>query len=199
MRKIAEVFSYESKVVLIFSLIAVLVWVMSLFSKDVLANFMTGPDLLPISFFKLFKMFSHVFGHSNFSHLFSNLLLIILLGGIIEKKYGSEKLVTMILLTSLMIGLTNALIPFFSGYILGASGIVFMFIGLTPSLLDRNDGKIPIEYLLVALMFGGREVYSAFNNDNISQLAHLVGIGCGVLFGFLFSRLSSQKRNISAF
>jgi membrane associated rhomboid family serine protease len=124
-------------------------------------------------------------------HLYSNLLLIILLGGALEKKYGHAKMLFMILITAFVTGIANAAIPFFSGYILGASGIAFMFIALTPSLLDKDDGKIPIEYLLVVLLFGGREIYAAFHEDQISQLAHLIGGACGLLFGLLYSKLDS--------
>jgi hypothetical protein len=56
-----------------------------------------------------------------------------------------------------------------------------------PSLSDNDNGKIPIEYVLVILLFGGREIYTAFNQDQISQLAHLTGGACGVIFGLVYS------------
>ena len=110
-----------------------------------------------------------------------------------ERKYGHLDMLIMILVTAVAIGVVNAIVPFFSANLLGASGIAFMFIALTPSLADKEDGKIPIEYLLVILMFGYKEVHGAFQNDNIAQFAHLIGGACGVAFGFLLLKMGKEQ------
>lgn len=193
-----EYFSYESKVVLIFSLLAFCVWFVNLFFKGFTTNYFVARPDFSFSFLGCFRLFSHVLGHANFEHLYSNLLLIILLGGGLEKKHGHLDMLLMILATALAIGIINAAVPFFSANILGASGIAFMFIALTPSLADKEDGKIPIEYLLVILMFGYKEIKGAFQEDQIAQFAHLIGGACGVFFGSLLLKLNKKKeRGIS--
>lgn len=194
-KNIFSYFSFESKVVLIFSLLAFCVWFTNLFFKDFITTYFVARPNLSFSFLGIFRLFSHVLGHADFEHLYSNLLLIILLGAGLEKKYGHGDILLMILVTALAIGIINAVVPFFSANLLGASGIAFMFIALTPSLADKEDGKIPVEYILVILMFGYKEIMGAFKEDQIAQFAHLIGGACGVLFGFLLLKLNRKEEN----
>ena len=73
-----------------------------------------------------FQLFSHAVGHANWEHYLSNFSFILLLGPLIEEKYGSRKLFMLIAVTSLITGVLFVL--FFDGRLLGASGIVFMLI-----------------------------------------------------------------------
>jgi len=188
--------SFNSKIILMFSLLAFCVWFIDLFIKGFTTKyFVTTPDISLTSFWSCFKLISHVLGHANFDHLYSNLLLIILLGAGLERVYGHGSMLFMIIITALIIGIVNAVIPFFSGNLLGASGVAFMFIALTPFLADKEDGKIPIECILVILLFGYKEISAAFQKDNIAQFAHLTGGACGLFFGFLFSKFGKKDLN----
>jgi len=40
----------------------------------------------------LFRLFGHVLGHANWEHYMNNFLLILLLGPMLEEKYGSREL-----------------------------------------------------------------------------------------------------------
>ena len=71
-------------------------------------------------------IFSYVIGHANIQHLLGNLTFILLLGPILEEKYGSRNLLIMMGLTALITGVLN--LALFDTGVLGASGIVFMFI-----------------------------------------------------------------------
>jgi membrane associated rhomboid family serine protease len=130
----------------------------------------------------IFRLFSHIFGHGNLDHLLGNLTFVLLLGPIVEEKYGSRKTALMILVTALITGSLN--ITLFSTGLMGASGIVFMLI-LLVSFTNTNEGEIPITFVLVALLFIGKEVIQSLNEDNISQFAHIIGGACGSMFGFL--------------
>ena len=134
-----------------------------------------------------FRFFGHVLGHSGLSHYMNNMLLMLLAGPPLEEKYGSRRLLGCIALTALATGLIEFI--FFPGYaLLGASGVVFMMIILS-SFTDTQRGSIPMTLLLVAALYLGGEIVSGLGgNDNISQLAHIVGGICGILFGFVFSR-----------
>ena len=72
------------------------------------------------------RLFTHIFGHKDITHFVNNFTTIILLGPMLEEKYGSKELARMILVTALIGGLVNVL--FTSTGVLGASGIVFLFI-----------------------------------------------------------------------
>ena len=91
----------------------------------------------------------------------------------------------MIAATALITGLINVL--FFSTGLLGASGIVFMLI-LLVSFTNVTDGKIPLTFILVALLFVGKEVIQSMQADHVSQAAHIIGGLCGSFFGFILGK-----------
>jgi rhomboid protease GluP len=133
-----------------------------------------------------FRFFSHILGHANWEHFYSNFLLILLLGPILEEKYGSQKLLQMILFTAFITGLINTL--FFNTAILGASGIVFMVI-LLSSYANAQAGKIPLTLIIVVVIFLGKEIVTGLTvADNISQLTHIFGGLCGGIFGFMITK-----------
>jgi membrane associated rhomboid family serine protease len=133
----------------------------------------------------IFTLVGHCLGHMSMEHLLSNLTFILLLGPIIEEKYGSQRLLIMILLTSLVTGLLNIL--FFKMGLMGASGIVFMMI-LLVSFTNVKAGQIPITFILVALLFVGKEILKSTETNNIAESAHIIGGMCGAFFGFKWAR-----------
>ena len=138
------------------------------------------------------RAFGHVLGHINWEHYVNNMMLFLLLGPILEEKYGSMSLLIMILITAVITAIVNAL--FFPGvHLLGASGIVFMFI-LLSSVVAVEKGEIPISFIVIVVLYLGREFYSATTGwNNISELAHIIGGVAGSIFGFL-SLGSKSKR-----
>jgi len=174
---------YNAPVVLTFSLLAILVHIVTLFviPNFTVHYFLVKPTMNPFNVLDYFRLVSHVLGHSNWTHLFSNLIFILLLGPILEEKYGSRKILFMIFITALSTGLINVLLM--PTGLLGASGIAFMFIVLA-SIVGRKNHSIPLTFLLVAVIFLGMEVIRAFQVNNISQTAHIVGGICGAAFGF---------------
>jgi membrane associated rhomboid family serine protease len=109
-------------------------------------------------------------------------MLILLLGPILEERHGSAQLLIMILLTALITGLAN--LAFSNGFLLGASGIVFMMI-LLASMANVRGGEIPLTFIAVAVLYMGGEIIHAFRSDNVSQMAHLVGGAAGATFGYV--------------
>jgi membrane associated rhomboid family serine protease len=126
-------------------------------------------------------LFSHVAGHDNWTHLVSNFAVILLIGPILEEHYGSRGLLIMILVTALVTGILNAL--FFRTGLMGASGVVFMMI-LLASFTNFTAGEIPLTFVLVLVLYLGREIIDSFDSNNISEFAHIVGGFIGSLFGF---------------
>ena len=129
----------------------------------------------------------HVFGHTDFSHLMNNMLYVLILGPMLEEKYGTANMIIVMLATALVTGLLNLLL--FPGVrLLGASGIVFAMI-LLSSITVTQDGTIPVTFILVALLYLGQQVYQAvFVRDNISQMGHIVGGIVGSVLGFVMNK-----------
>jgi membrane associated rhomboid family serine protease len=145
--------------------------------------FAVGPkgSFSPASLRCWFTLFTHVIGHADWNHLLSNFSLILLIGPILEANYGSRALLLMITCTALITGVLNTLL--FSSYLMGASGVVFMMI-LLASFTNFSEGEIPLTFILILILYIGREVFNSFRQDNISEFAHIVGGLCGSLFGF---------------
>lgn len=133
------------------------------------------------------RFFSHAIGHSGWSHFLGNSLYILLLGPMLEEKYRAKLIVVTMLLTAFITGLINFI--FFPGVMLcGASGIVFSFIVLA-SFTGFREREIPITFLLVAGIYIGQQIYEGVaRNDNISNMAHIVGGLVGAVVGFLTNR-----------
>lgn len=129
------------------------------------------------------RLVSHGIGHADLGHLVGNFSLILLVGPFLEHRFGWKNLLTMMLITLFITGVLNVL--FFSNGLLGASGIVFMFI-LLGSFTGAKKGEIPITFILVALLYLVGEILSLFGpQDGISQVAHILGGLAGSVFGFL--------------
>lgn len=132
------------------------------------------------------RLFGHVLGHASLEHYANNMMLILLLGPILEEKYGSKRLFFMMAVTAFVTGIINVL--FFENGLLGASGIVFMLIILS-SMVSLKAGKIPLTLIIVVIVFLGQEMVAGLTvQDNISQLTHIIGGICGGAFGALICK-----------
>lgn len=148
----------------------------SLFSVPGRGGFDTAsiPDYL--------RLFLHIFGHADINHFLSNFSFILLLGPILESSYGTGGLTIMTVITALVTGVLNILL--FKTGLMGASGIVFMMI-LLASFTNFNRGEIPLTFVLIMVLYLGREVFNAFSSNTISEFGHIIGGLCGSIFGYL--------------
>lgn len=138
------------------------------------------------------RFFTHVLGHAGWSHYIGNMMYILLLGPMLEEKYGSAKILEVILTTALVTALVNYFL--FPGIALcGASGVVFAFILLT-SFTGFNEGEIPLTVILVAVIFIGQQVYEGiFLQDNVSNLSHIIGGIVGAVIGYQLNKRSKKR------
>lgn len=156
-----------------------------LFGAHLISHYFTVPPRSQFNFSspaEYLLLLSFVLGHAGWAHLIGNFSFILLLGPILEEKYGSLSLLFMILVTAFVTGLINVL--FLNTGLLGASGIAFMMI-LLISFTNIRSGEIPITFILIILIYVVQQVISAFKPDNISEMAHLIGGVFGSLFGFV--------------
>ena len=150
--------SFNSPVVLIFSLICLI---------SLGLGVLTGGRTTTL-FFSVYRsslsdpltyvrFIGHVFGHAGWDHLISNLMLLLIVGPMLEEKYGSVNLLFVILITAIVTGVVN-FVFFPNVRLLGASGVVFAFI-LLSSFASMRAGSIPMTFLLVAIIYIGGQLY----------------------------------------
>lgn len=177
--------SFNSPVVLIFSLICLI---------SLGLGVLTGGRTTTL-FFSVYRsslsdpltyvrFIGHVFGHAGWDHLISNLMLLLIVGPMLEEKYGSVNLLFVILITAIVTGVVNFV--FFPNIrLLGASGVVFAFI-LLSSFASMRAGSIPMTFLLVAIIYIGGQLYDGiFVQDNVSNLTHILAgqsVHCSVIW-----------------
>lgn len=133
------------------------------------------------------RLLTHVLGHSGFEHLLGNAMYILLLGPMLEEKYGSKTVMTVFLGTALVTGIIHCIL--WGDYALcGASGIVFACI-LLSSFTAFREGEIPASFILVAILYIGNEVVQGVMvADNISNLSHILGGVIGSITGYFLNR-----------
>ena len=181
--------TYNAPVVLTFALAAVVVFILTSTVQGAVQWFAAYPHLDRTQAYV--GLFTHILGHANWQHLIGNFMLILLLGPILEERHGSGPLLVMILLTALITGLANLL--FSNGALMGASGVVFMMI-LLASMANVRGGEIPLTFIAVAVIYMGGEIVRAFREDQVSQMAHLVGGMAGAAFGFILAGAKGRAR-----
>lgn len=171
---------YNAPVVLTFSLLAIAVVVLSatLMPRLNLQYFAAGGGMNWSSVGDWFRLFSHVLGHGGWSQLAAQLPFILLLGPLLETRYGSGRMLLLILVTALATGLINLLL--FRTGLMGADGVVLMLI-LLSAMADDRAGSLPLSFLLLAVIFLGHEVMLILRDGSLAQLAQLLGglIGAG--------------------
>ncbi len=131
------------------------------------------------------RLFGHVLGHADFSHYLNNMLIFLLVGPMLEEKYGSKRMIEMIAFTAVITGIVNIIIAP-NTRLLGASGVVFAMILLSSITGTKSKDGIPLTLIVVAVLYISQEVYQGFTSaDNISQLTHIVGGIVGCVYGMV--------------
>lgn len=189
---------YNAPTVLTFTIISTIILVLGSFVPGLMEFFTIYSHWDFSSPIWYLQLFTHVLGHANWEHLLGNFTFILLIGPILEEKYGSKDVLFMILVTAFVTGILHIILGSIFGApntlegLQGASGIVFMMILL--SSIVNSKGGIPMTFVLVVALFLGKEVITSVTvEDNISQLAHIVGGIMGGLFGFYLRKARQNE------
>ena len=183
--------SFNAPVTLSFVLISLVVTILGIVSRGKITEtmFMTYHSSLlnPMTYI---RFFTHVLGHCGWTHYIGNITYLLLLGPMLEEKYGSKTIIEIMAITAFATGLINYLFFWNSG-LCGASGVVFAFIILA-SFTNFKEGEIPLSFILVFVLFIGQQVFEGITiRDNVSQISHIIG---GVIGGGLGYTLNKKSK-----
>ncbi len=187
-KKFLSKFQYNAPVILTFTLISAAALLLGYLTNGWTSMYVFSVYrsrlLDPMQYVRLV---THIFGHANYAHYIGNFTIILLIGPMLEEKYGSQDILEMIAVTAVITGIVQVIF-FPNTALLGASGIAFMLI-LLSSFANYRKGKIPVTLILVALIFLSGEIIDGLTkSDNISHLAHIIGGLCGTLFGWAITK-----------
>ena len=184
--------TFNSPVILSFVSICFLVMILSYITGGISnqAVFMTyhSPLKEPMTYVRLF---THVLGHDGWEHFIGNMAYILLLGPLLEEKYGSMRILQVITITALVTGVINYIF-FWNVGLCGASGVCFAFI-LLSSFTSFKEGEIPLTFILVAVIYLGQQIFEGIAlKDNISNMAHIFGGIVGSWIGYILNKKSEE-------
>lgn len=180
--------SFNSPVILWFAIICLVVLIIQYISGDsatyVAFSVYRSSLLDPMTYI---RFFGHALGHADLEHYMGNMMYLLIVGPLLEEKYGSKSIILVMVVTALVTGVFNFIFcPDVAT--LGASGIVFAFI-LLSSLTCMKEGEIPLTFIVVAILYLGEQVLeAAFVESNISNVSHIVGGLCGCVLGYLLNK-----------
>lgn len=182
------IISYNAPVILTFSLLCAAALAADYITvgkaNALLFSVYRSPLTDPLTYI---RFFTHVLGHADMDHFYSNVCLLLVIGPMIEEKYGSRNLLLAIAVTAFSSGAVQYIF-FPQSALLGASGIVFMLI-LLASMANIQNGRIPLTLLLVSAIYLGKEIVGMlYASDNVSHLTHIIGGLCGIFTGKLLNQ-----------
>ncbi len=196
--------SYNAPVTLTFALICTFILVIDLYLPPLKGKLIPllftvpGGKSAPVPFdwgnvLSYIRLFTHVFGHADWTHLLSNLTFILILGPLMEERFGSPIIALMITVTAAVTGVINAC--FLPTSLMGASGVSFMLIMLA-SISTITRDNIPVSFIFLLAVFIAKEFINP-SDAAISKIAHITGGFIGSLFAFLASPKISRVEKIT--
>lgn len=140
--------------------------------------------------FRPYQLFTYMFVHGGFMHIFFNMLSLAFTAPILENYWGTKRFLLFYIVTGIGAGIFNIAIDFFFldgqsfGLMMGASGAVFgvlmgfgmMFPNMEIQLLIP---PIPIKAKYLVFVLGGM----SFLLDRSGSVAHLAHLG-GIVFAY---------------
>ena len=183
-------------VTLLLIIISVVVFFLSKFGKEfqpVIALFFSEylGQMPEIRHGEVWRLFTPMFIHMNFLHLFFNMLWLRDLGSTLERRHGSLFFTGLVLTIAVASNLLQYFLagPFFggmSGVVYGLFGYIWLYGRLEPRsgfFIDPTSVTLMIVWFFLCMtgMMGP-----------IANAAHGAGLGLGLLWGFLAARLNRE-------
>lgn len=146
-------------------------------------------------YFKPYQLFTYMFAHADFGHIFWNMILLVFSGPILEEYWGQKKF----LFFYMVAGLGAAIFYMLMGFVLGGevNGIMYGASGAVYGVLTAfgiifADMEVRIFFVLnvkakyIVLFLGTMAIINSIGplsagNDGVAHLAHLGGIVVAII------------------
>jgi len=144
--------------------------------------------------FKVYTLITAIFLHSGIPHLFYNLFGLALFGSILEHVIGSKKFLILFFISGLAASLVS--IPFYA-HVLGASGAIFGVLGMLGILRPKLTVwlySMPMPMIAALFVWGAGDVLGIFAPTGTANIAHLAGLGVGLIAGLYYRKQFRERR-----
>lgn len=138
------------------------------------------------------QFFTYMFLHQNVSHLFFNMIGLLVFGLQLERAIGSKEFVLFYLVCGILSGVFSFLVYLYTGqmrvFLLGASGaiyaVLFAYAVFFPRSIIMIWGLVPVPAPILVLIYAIIELGSQFlgGGGNISHVTHLFGFFAAWLY-----------------
>lgn len=182
----------------------------SVFSTDIIVRNLALPLNLNEFVFKFWTLFTYMFSHKDFGHVFYNMLLLYFTARTFLNFMSEKKLMFVYMMSGLFGGIIllvlSILFPntFTNSILFGASaavlGVVAALALYIPNLPVSIFGILEMKYKYYALLIFAVSTIIDFNINTGGKISHFGGAFFGLLFGYLLkngkdiSELSFFKR-----
>jgi membrane associated rhomboid family serine protease len=169
-------------------IINVIVFIIQMITHDSFTNYLALYNK-ESGFFQPYQLFTYMFAHGGFSHIFFNMLSLAFMGPILESFWGQKKFLLFYLITGVGAGLFNFLIELFIGsgpsVMVGASGAIYGLLMAFGMIFPNMEVQllippIPIKAKYLVFLLGGM----TFLLDPSGKIQHFEHLG-GVVVGFI--------------
>ena len=144
---------------------------------------------------RVWTLVTAIFLHSGMVHLLYNLFGLALFGSILEHVIGSRKFLKLFFVSGLVASLVS--LPFYTR-VLGASGAVMGILGmlgiLRPKLAVWLYG-MPMPMIVALFVWGIGDVIGIYAPSGTANIAHLGGLGIGVIAGFYYRKQFKERKD----
>jgi len=158
----------------------------------------------------IYTLFTSMFVHSGFWHIFGNMIVFFFMGMAFEQRIGAKKFLAIYLITGVCGALTHSLLNLGSNILLvGASGAIFGILGAFAYSYPRDEVVMPIpigimfimriKVLYAAVIFAAFETFIVWLDvqDTTAHYAHLGGLISGVILAALIIRSKRAESDTS--
>lgn len=142
---------------------------------------------------QVWRLFTAMFVHANIAHIAGNMLFLFIFGLRAEKMFDLKEYLAVYFLSGLAGGLLT-LVPLLGPDMLsvGASGAIFGMIGAVTVYARRSIGQSIISALMFVFL-----LFVLNLSQNVNYLAHLGGLGAGLLLGYLLATTRATHRAVT--
>jgi len=150
---------------------------------------------------QLYTLFTSMFVHSGFAHIFGNMFIFFFIGTAFEQRVGWKKFLVIYLISGICGTLAHSLVnPGSATVLIGASGAIFGIMGAFAFSYPRDEVLMPIpigimfitrmKVIYAVILFAAIETFVVWLDvpDNTAHFAHIGGLIGGFILAAILIR-----------